>query len=173
MFVDYDDLCNDPWTVPASEGSGDSGRQCLKADGVVTGWNDSDDDGMPDYLAQGGQVMADCDSDSDADGLVDAVEAAPPSVQPCAPGIPSFGTSSDPLDPDSGGGPPVGGIAELPALAAASAEDAGTSVHDSGWSAGGYAALAGGVAAAAAVMAGVAWYARRRWLRQDGRAPGH
>jgi hypothetical protein len=170
MFVDYDDLCNDPWTVGASESQGgdDPERKCLKADGVVTGWNDSNDDGVPDYLdltSQGGGVMADCDSDSDSDGLVDAVEAAPPSVQPCAPGILTYGTSSDPLDPDSPGPPPVGGIAELPDLSLTSAEDAGTSVDDSGWSAGGYAALAGGVAAAAAVMAGVAWRARRRWLR--------
>ena len=170
MFVDYDDLCNDPWTVGASESEGgdDPERKCLKADEVVTGWNDSNDDGVPDYLvlpAPGGGVMADCDSDSDSDGLVDAVEAAPPSVQPCAPGDPSFGTSSDPLDPGSPGGPPVGGIAELPAVAGTSAEEAGTPAGGSGWSAGAYVALAGGVAAAAAVMAGGAWYARRRWLR--------
>jgi hypothetical protein len=108
MFVDYDDLCNDPWTVGASEGSGGDphldGRYCLKADGLATNWNDSNDNGVPDYLdltALGGGVMADCNSDSDHDGLVDAVEAAPPSVQPCAPGIPSYGTSTDPLDPDT------------------------------------------------------------------------
>jgi hypothetical protein len=168
MFVDYDDLCNDPWTVGAPEDSGDSGRQCLKQDGVVTGWNDSNDDGVPDYLdltAHGGGVMADCDSDSDSDGLVDAVEAAPPSVQPCAPGIPSYGTSTDPLDPGSPGGPPVGGIAELPAPAVTSAEDAGTSVHDSGWSAGGYAALAAGLAATVLATIAGGWYVRRRWLR--------
>jgi hypothetical protein len=108
MFVDYDDLCNDPWTVGASESEGgdDPERKCLKADEVVTDWNDSNDDGVPDYLelpAPGGGVMADCNSDSDHDGLVDAVEAAPPNVQPCAPGIPSYGTSTDPLDPDSDG----------------------------------------------------------------------
>jgi hypothetical protein len=168
MFVDYDDLCSDPWAVGASEGSGDSGRQCLKEDGVVTDWNDSNDDGVPDYLdlpTPGGEPMADCDSDSDSDGLVDAVEAAPPSVQPCAPGIPSYGTSTDPLDPGSPGGPPVGGIAELPAPAVTSAEDAGTSVHDSGWSAGGYAALAAGLAATVLATIAGGWYVRRRWLR--------
>jgi hypothetical protein len=84
MFVDNDYLCNDPWTVGAHEPSDD---------GEVIEWSDSDDDGVPDY--------ADCDSDSDSDGLVDAVEAAPPSVQPCAPGISSYGTSTDPLDPDT------------------------------------------------------------------------
>lgn len=166
MFVDYDDLCNDPWTVDTSESEGgsDPERQCLKADGAVTDWNDSNDDGVPDYLAQGGQVMADCDSDSDSDGLVDAVEAAPPSVQPCA-GIPSYGTSTDPLDPESPGGPPVGGLAELPALTGTSVEDAGTSVDDSGWSAGGHAALAAGLAATVLATIAGAWYARRRWLR--------
>jgi hypothetical protein len=173
MFVDYDDLCNDPWTVGAPEGTGEPrgypGRYCLKADGVATNWNDSNDNGVPDYLdltALGRGVMADCDSDSDHDGLVDAVEAAPPNVQPC-PGILTYGTSSDPLDPDSPGGPPVGvgGIAELPAVAGVSSEEAGAPAEGSGWSGGAYAGLAGGVAAAAAVMAGVAWYARRRWLR--------
>jgi hypothetical protein len=148
MFIDNDYLCNDSWTVSEQEPTDD---------GVVIGWSDSNDDGVPDY--------ADCDSDSDSDGLVDAVEAAPPSVQPCAPGIPSYGTSTDPLDPDSPGGPPVGGIAEAPAVAATSAEDSGTSVDDSGWSVGAYAALAAGLAAALVALGGSAWYARRRWLR--------
>jgi len=172
MFFDYDDLCSDPWTVGASEGNGEPRhypeRYCLKADGVVTGWNDSNDDGVPDYLdltVQGGGVMADCDSDSDSDGLVDAVEGAPPTVQPCAPGDPSLGTSSDPLDPDSPGGPAVGGIAELPAVAGTSTETAGMPDEGSGWSVVACAALAGSVAGAATLMAGGAWYARRRWLR--------
>jgi hypothetical protein len=165
MFADYDDLCNDPWTVGQPEGTSDSGRQCLKQDGVVTGWNDSNDNGVPDYLVLDGTVMADCNSDSDSDGLVDAVEAAPPSVQPCAPENPSFGTSSDPLDPGSTGGPAVGGIAELPAVAGTAAEEAGTPAEGSGWSAANYAALALGLAAAAAALSACAWYARRRWLR--------
>jgi hypothetical protein len=59
----------------------------------------------------------------------------------------------------------VGGIAELPALAGAAAEEVGTSAGDSGWSAGGYAALAGGLAAAVVVLGTGALYARRRWLR--------
>jgi len=58
----------------------------------------------------------------------------------------------------------VGGIAELPPLAGASGEEAGTPDRPSGWSSGGYAAAAGGLAAAAIVAAG-AWYARRRWAR--------
>jgi hypothetical protein len=59
----------------------------------------------------------------------------------------------------------VGGIAELPPLVGASAEEAGTPADGSGWSAGGYAALAGGLAAAAVGLSAGAWYARRRWLR--------
>jgi hypothetical protein len=165
MFSDYDDLCDDPWTVGAPEPPYEPERLCLKADEVVTDWNDSNDDGVPDYLVvPGGGVMADCDSDSDSDGLVDAVEAAPGTAQPCAPGDLSFGTSSDPLDPRSPA-PPVGGIAELPDLPVTSAEGTGTSVHDPGWSAGGYAAL--GAVLAATVLATIAgaWYARRRCLR--------
>jgi len=60
---------------------------------------------------------------------------------------------------------PVGGIAELPPLAGASAEEAGAPAEGSGWSAGAYAALAAGLAAAAAVLSAGAWYARRRWIR--------
>jgi putative hemolysin len=61
--------------------------------------------------------------------------------------------------------PGVGGIAELPPLTGASAEEAGVPSDGSGWSAGAYAALAGGLAAAASAIAGGGWYARRRWLR--------
>jgi M6 family metalloprotease-like protein len=68
-------------------------------------------------------------------------------------------------DLSSPAGPAVGGIAEFPGIAGASAEEAGAVGDGSGWSAGGYAALAGGLAAAAIVIAGGAWYARRRWLR--------
>jgi hypothetical protein len=61
--------------------------------------------------------------------------------------------------------PAVGGIAELPPLAAASAQGAGAPAGGSGWSAGNYAALAGGLAAALVALGGAAWYARRRRLR--------
>jgi len=61
--------------------------------------------------------------------------------------------------------PVVGGIAELPPLAAASVEEAGAPAGGSGWSAGGYGALAGGLAAAAVAIAAGGWHARRRWLR--------
>jgi hypothetical protein len=59
----------------------------------------------------------------------------------------------------------VGGIAELPPLTGASAEEGGVPSGGSGWSGSGYAALAGGLAAAAIVIAAGGWYARRRWLR--------
>jgi hypothetical protein len=62
--------------------------------------------------------------------------------------------------------PAVGGIAELPDLAAASPEEAGGLAQSPRWPAGGYVPLAGGVVAAAAVIAAGAWYARRRWQRQ-------
>ena len=62
-------------------------------------------------------------------------------------------------------GGPVGGIAELPPLAGATAEEAGVPAGGSRWSAGVYAALAGGLAAAAVAIAGGGWYARRRRLR--------
>jgi len=59
----------------------------------------------------------------------------------------------------------VGGIAELPVLPAASAEEVGPPTGGSGWSAGNYAALAGGLAAAVLATAAAASYARRRRLR--------
>jgi hypothetical protein len=96
MFSDYDDLCNDPWTVGAAEGIGEPraypGRYCLKADGLATNWNDSNDDGVPDYLdltALGGGVMADYNSDSDTDGCADGKEVGP---------NPALGGERDPLD---------------------------------------------------------------------------
>lgn len=58
----------------------------------------------------------------------------------------------------------VGGVAELPGVAGASAEQAGASAEGSGWSAGGHAAVAGVVAVVAVVIAAGGWYARRRWL---------
>ena len=90
MFFHYVDICRDPWTVGQPETSGDPGRQCLKQDGVITNWQDSNNDGVPDYLDMRslptpGPVLADCTSDSDHDGFVDAVEAAPTNVQPCPP----------------------------------------------------------------------------------------
>jgi len=62
-----------------------------------------------------------------------------------------------------GNGPPVGGIAELPALAETSDREVGVPAEGSGWSAGDYAALVAGVAAVAVAIG--SWYARRRWLR--------
>jgi len=58
----------------------------------------------------------------------------------------------------------VGGIAELPALAGASAAEAGVPAEESGWSAGGYAAAAAGLAAGAIAVAGGGWYVMRRRL---------
>ena len=63
-------------------------------------------------------------------------------------------------------GSPVGGIAELPALAETSAEDAAAPGRGSGSSAGSYAAVAAVGLAAAAFVGVFGWYARRRWLRQ-------
>jgi hypothetical protein len=60
---------------------------------------------------------------------------------------------------------PVGGIAELPALAGPSAGQSGAPGEESGLSIVGYAALAGSLAAAAVAIATGGWYARRRWLR--------
>jgi len=58
--------------------------------------------------------------------------------------------------------PPVGGIAELPAIGGASPEEAGAPAEGSAWSAGGYAALAGGLAAVALFIAVGGLYARKR-----------
>ncbi len=60
--------------------------------------------------------------------------------------------------------PAVGGIAELPALAGPSGEEADAHAGESGWCVASYGALAGGLAAVVAMAAGT-WYARRRWLR--------
>lgn len=57
----------------------------------------------------------------------------------------------------------VGGVAELPPLAGAAADEAAAPAGGSGWPAGAYAALAGGLAAAA--IAGGGWYARRRFTQ--------
>jgi len=61
--------------------------------------------------------------------------------------------------------PAVGGIAELPDVAGASAEQTGAAPEGSGWSVGAYAVLAGGLAAAVVAISAVAWYGRRRWQR--------
>jgi len=130
VFADYDDLCNDPWTVGASEGTGEPRhypeRYCLKADGVATNWNDSNDNGVPDYLdltALSRGVTVDCNSDSDSDGLVDAIEAAPPNVQPCAPTITKYGQGTDPLDPDTDGDSHLDGSDNCPLVASAGQEN--------------------------------------------------
>jgi Zn-dependent M28 family amino/carboxypeptidase len=57
---------------------------------------------------------------------------------------------------------PVGGVADLPDLAGASAEEAAGPSDTSGWSAGVFVALA---IALVGVLAVSGWYARRRWLR--------
>ena len=59
----------------------------------------------------------------------------------------------------------VGGIAEFPDIAGASAEEAAAPAEGSGWSSASYAALAAGLAAAAVALSAGAWYARRRWLK--------
>ena len=59
----------------------------------------------------------------------------------------------------------VGGVAELPPLAATSAEERTAIAEGSGSSAAPYAALAACVAGAVAAIGAGAWYARRRWLR--------
>ena len=59
---------------------------------------------------------------------------------------------------------PVGGIAGLPDIAAASVDEAGTPAGGSGWSARGYAALSAGLAAVVLGLPAGAWYARRHWL---------
>ena len=159
MFVDYDDICRDPWTVGQSETSGDGGRQCLKQNSVITGWEDSNDDGVPDYLdltsLPGGHVMADCDSNSDHDGFVDAVEAAPTNVRPCPPST-AYGKGSDPLDASSPGAGPVGGIAELPAESSANSERPDGPPL-------GILALVAILAAGALLFAAGGWHSRKRW----------
>jgi hypothetical protein len=60
-------------------------------------------------------------------------------------------------------GAPVGGIAELPELAAASVAKAETPADSSGWTVGGYAALGAGLFAATIAAVGCAWYAKSRW----------
>jgi len=151
MFVDYDDVCKDPWTVGWPEPSG--GGQC----GAIPGWQDSDDDGVPDYVVlPGDSVLADCVSDSDHDGFVDAVEAAPSSVQPCAPSNMTSGKSSDPLDASSPGAGPVGGIAELPAESSANSERPDGPPL-------GVLALVAILAAGALLFAAGGWHSRKRW----------
>jgi hypothetical protein len=68
--------------------------------------------------------MADCNSDSDSDGLVDAIEAAPPNVQPCAPTITKYGQGTDPLDPDTDGDSHLDGSDNCPLVANPGQENA-------------------------------------------------
>ena len=148
MFVDYDDVCKDPWTVGLPEVSG--GGQC----GAIPGWQDSNDDGVPDYVVlPGGSVLKDCTSDSDHDTYVDAIEAAPTNVRPCPPST-AYGKASDPLDASSpGAGAAVGGIAEPPdEYGSSAAQSGGPPWVSSPWSpswppAPSYWQLAGGTAA--------------------------
>ena len=153
MFVDYDDICWDPWTVGLPE---TGGGQCLKQDNVITGWQDSNDDGVPDYLDMGGgRVLADCDSDSDKDGIVDAVEAAPTNVRPCPPST-AYGKGSDPLDASSPGAGPVGGIAEPPPESSADSERPDGPPL-------GVLALVAILAAGALLFAAGGWHSRKHW----------
>jgi hypothetical protein len=161
MFVHYVDMCRDPWTVGQPETSNDSGRQCLKQDGVITNWQDSNNNGVPDYLDMRslptpGPVLADCYSDSDHDGFVDAVEAAPSSVQPCLPSSILSGKSSDPLDPSSPGTSPVGGVAEPPA-------ESGSSAGSSGGPPLGVLTVVAALATGALLFAAGGQYTRKRW----------
>jgi hypothetical protein len=107
-----------------------------------------DPDGYPDL----------CDLDDDNDTVLDVSDNCPlvPNLDQADSNHNGKGDACDLA---------VGGIAELPALAGASAEHAGAPSEGSGWSAGAYAALAGGLAAAAFAVAGGGWYARRRWGR--------
>jgi hypothetical protein len=165
MFVDYDDICRDPWSINQPEAAGDGGRQCVKQSGAVTGWEDSDDDGVPDYVdlaAVGGPVMADCDSDSDKDSIVDAIEAAPHNVRPCAPTLLTYGQGTDPLDASSPAGGPVGGIAEPPQSESGAAT--GSACRTSS-----VLAIAG--AAATFALAVAFWQAGKRWGRSSTSPP--
>jgi hypothetical protein len=63
-----------------------------------------------------------------------------------------------------GAGPPVGGIAELPALAGTSGQDAGVPGDPSGWPGSNSAAPAAAFGAVVLAAAAGLWYARRRWL---------
>jgi len=160
MFVDYDDICRDPWTVGQSETSGDGGRQCLKQNSAITGWEDSNDDGVPDYLDMtslpGGHVLADCDSDSDRDGLVDAIETAPKTVRPCAPSIMMTGQGTDPLDRSSPAAWPVGGIAELPLAESDTAAERSSGPNLS------ILTLVASLAAGSLLLVAGRWYSHRR-----------
>jgi hypothetical protein len=134
---------------------------------------DPDNDGLSSLTEYRLYSTDPCQSDTDDDGMPDGYETAHTCLNPLV--------DDAAADPDNDGvdnlteynlgtGPcgvaPVGGIAELPALAGTSAEAARVSAERSSWSVGSYAALACGLAAAAlATAAAGAWYARRRWVR--------
>ena len=61
--------------------------------------------------------------------------------------------------------PPVGGIAQYPAIAESAVRESDSPASGSGSSARSYALLAALAAVAAATLAAGGWYARRRWVR--------
>jgi len=82
-YGDHDRICNDEFTVPGTEGTGDA---------VCVQMVDTGNDGDPDFLDQDGDTVydvgepIDADSDADGDGYTDGCEAV---------------GGSDPLDPSS------------------------------------------------------------------------
>jgi hypothetical protein len=82
-YSDHDRICNDEFTVPGTEGTGDA---------VCVDTVDSGNDGDPDFLDENGNTLydvgepIDTDSDADGDGYSDACEAV---------------RGSDPLDASS------------------------------------------------------------------------